>query len=75
MKRLENELIQGIRDTNEDYNGLYINNEELEIIEVSDMVKSCEYVGLKDDHEGEYIYHVSLIDDDSVKSLYVIEEN
>lgn len=74
MKRLENELIQAIRDTDESYDGLYVNNEELEIIETSNMVEGCEYVGLKDGHEGKYIYHVTLIDDSSIKSLYLIEE-
>ncbi|MGL4451090.1 MAG: hypothetical protein ACRCTZ_07875 [Sarcina sp.] len=71
--RKEMELIQGIRDTNESYDGLFISSEELEVIEESSMVETCEYVGLKDGHEGEDTYHVTLIDDSEVKSLYVVK--
>lgn len=71
--RKELELIEGIRNTLENYDGLFITDEELQVIQESEFVENCEYVGLKDGHEGEETYHVTLIDDSSVKSLYLIK--
>lgn len=68
--RTEKELIQEIRDTNVYYDGLDVTEEELNIIGESDIVKTFEYVGLRDGGGGPYTYHVTLIDDDGVKSLY-----
>ena len=71
-KRTEKELIQGILNTGEFYDGLLITEEELEIIEQSTEVESCEYVGLENGHEGLYTYHVTLAEEpNKVKSLYV----
>lgn len=71
--RKELELIEGIRNTLENYDGLFITEEELQIIQGSEFVESCEYAGLKDGHVGKETYHVTLTDDSSIKSLYIEE--
>lgn len=70
--RTEKELIQEILNTGESYDGLFITEEELEIIEQSIEVENCEYVGLMNGHEGLDTYHVTLTaEPNKVKSLYV----
>ena len=72
--RTEKELIKRIRNTSAEYGGLYITTDELNIIQESVFVNTCEYVGLRDGHRGLDTYHVTLIDDNGLKSLYIIED-
>ena len=69
--RTEKELLKEIQMISGAYNGLYITEEELETIECMEEVENCEYVGLKDGHDGEETYHITLFGDNEVKSLYV----
>lgn len=73
--RTEDELIHAIRETDEFYDGLYVTQEELNIIEESDIVKTFEYVGFRDGGGGPATYHVTLIDDDRLKSIYYEDSN
>lgn len=71
--RTEKELIEKIRNTSADYCGVTVTEEELDIVQNSDMVDTCEYVGLRDGAGGPKTFHVALIDDDRLKSLYLEE--
>lgn len=56
--RTEKELIQEIRDIPTNYSGITVTEEELNIIEMSDMVDTCEYVGLRDGAGGPKTFHL-----------------
>lgn len=71
--RNEKQLLEEIKQLAGIYDGLDITQEELEIIETMEQVESCEYVGLKDGHDGEETYNVKLENDSTVYSLYVIQ--
>lgn len=68
--RTERQLLKEIKDLTS-YNGLYVTQKELEILETSENVENCEYIGLKDGHNGIYTYHITLFDNSDTYSLYV----
>ena len=72
--RTEKELLKEVKDLNEVYDGLEVTDEELEMIQCSSHVENCKYAGLSEGHAGQYTYHVKLYGDESIKSIYLMEE-
>lgn len=74
--RTEKELLKELEEVAFEGDGLFVTEEEFEIIEMMEEVISCEYVGYKDGAMGEVTYHTRLKNDpeDVTRSVYIIEE-
>ena len=46
-----------------------LTKEEVEFIQTHEKVESCEYMGLEQGHEGDYLYHVTIEGDEEVYSI------
>lgn len=74
--RTEKELLKELEEVAFEGDGLFVTEEEFEIIEMMKEVISCEYAGYKDGAMGEATYHMRLENDpeDIARSVYIIEE-